>query len=322
MEQSAPSHNIKKKIIKICVGVLIAILVYFIVSVVIVDIVYTDLQFKEHFDYESFGDPSEFDLQIREQTLKASDGIRIHTYEVLHEDPEGIVIMLTGITGPSVTQFYGEAKLVHDAGFASLLVDARGHGKSGGDKITFAIEDVMDVDAAVEYIKSRNEYKDKPIIVMGLSMGGATAINAGSTNSNIDGIIALSPYSSWTDVCIELAEAQGFPRWVCELLRPGVIIHGFLNFGVNYFRIVPEETIKQAGDKPILIMRSTRDAIVSMANHDRLLSSYEGANLEEFIRDGDEHHVVKGDKIYYPFDDIDYCNAILNFLEKFKDEKE
>ena len=153
-------------------------------------------------------------------------------------------------------------------------------------------------------------------------MGGATAINAGSTNNDIDGIIALSPYSSWTDVCIEMAESKGFPRWLCETLRPGIILHGMFTFGTDYFRIVPEETIKQAGDKPILIMRSTRDAIVSMNNHDRLLGSYDGNNLEEFIRDGDEHHIVKGDKIYYPFDDIDYCNAILNFLEKFKNNKE
>lgn len=323
MEPEQVTKPKKKRIwLRILIGIIIFLIAYLGISVCIVDYIYKDLCFQEHFDYESIADPEEYDLNITECDVITTDGLSIHLYEVHHDSPQGVVIMLTGITGPSVTHFYGEAQLVAKTGFASVLVDARGHGQSDGNKITFAIDDVKDVDATVNYIKSQEQYQDLPIIVMGLSMGGATAVNAGSLNENIDGIIALSPYSSWTDVCIETATDSGFPRWTCELLRPGIMLHGFLTFGVDYFRIAPSETIKQLGDKPILIMRSTRDAIVSINNHDRLLKYYDGKNLVEFIRDGDEHHVVKNDQIAYPFDDVEYCTAILNFLEQFKLIKE
>lgn len=309
----------KSLIKKILLGVLITTLVYLFASVIIVEIFYEQLCFNQHFDYEYTINPREYGLVSKETDIKASDGVKIHIYEVMVPNPKGVVIMLTGITGPSVTHFYGEAKLVAEAGYASILVDARGHGKSEGDKITFAIDDVKDVDATVNYIKGHQRYDDLPIIVMGLSMGGATAINAGSLNQDIDGIIALSPFSSWTDVCIDTVEVHGWPRWIGELLRPGIVIHGFLRHGMDFFRIAPEKTIQQAGDKPILILRSRDDAVVTLQNQDRLDNSYNGSNMDVIIKDGDDHHVVD---IKYPFKDIDYCNAILAFLKTFNTTEE
>lgn len=304
-----------KKILLIILGIII---VYLIASVVIVNLVYDELRFNRHFDYDSIANARDYNLAARETDLKASDGVRIHIYEVMVSEPKGVVIMLTGITGPSITHFYAEAKLVADAGYASILVDARGHGKSGGDKITFSIEDVKDVDAVVEYIEGQKRYKDIPVIVMGLSMGGATAINAGSTNDNIDGIIALSPFSSWTDVCVETASnSSGIPLWICNMLKPGVVVHGLFTFGLDFFRIAPKETIKNVGDKPILIMRSIDDEIVPIENHDRIMENYTGSNLEYFVREGDNHGVTD---ISYPFNDMEFCNAILNFLNNFNEE--
>ena len=102
----------KSLIKKILLGVLIATLVYLVASVIIVEIVYEQLCFNQHFDYEYTINPREYGLVAKETDIKASDGVKIHIYEVMVSNPKGVVIMLTGITGPSVTHFYGEAKLV------------------------------------------------------------------------------------------------------------------------------------------------------------------------------------------------------------------
>lgn len=291
-------------------------LLYIVGSFLVVEIGYSNFGFNNHVSYTNIKSSVEHNLTVIEQDLCTEDDFKIHIYEVIIPQPKGVVIMLSGITGPSVTHFYGEAELVSTVGFASILVDARGHGKSAGDKVTLAIDDVKDVDAVVEYIKNNPQYKDLPIVVMGVSMGGATAVNAASLNPEIDGLIAMSAFSSWTDVCVDVIEVQGWPRWIGNLLRPSIAIHGFFNYGIDFFKIVPEKTIQQIGDKPILFIHCTKDKQVPIANHHRLLEKYTGNNAEVWIRDSDCHFVVNNNQINYPLEDSEYCNRILNFLSE------
>ncbi len=295
---------------------LVIVILYLVISTVFVELAYNYLCFNEHIDYTDIRTAEDYELTSSEHDLITSDNFKIHIYEVDIEQPKGIIIMLSGITGPSVTHFYGQAKLVSEIGFASILIDARGHGKSDGNKVTIGIEDVKDVQAVVNYINLQEKYQDLPIVIMGLSMGGATAINAASTIDDIDALISLSAFSSWTDVNVDLVEISGWPRFIGDFLRPGIILHGFLNYGLDYFNIVPEKTIQQIGNKPILFIHNQYDTQVPIANNYRMLEAYNGNNAQVWIRDSYEHFVVKDNDIDYPFEDIEYCNRILEFLEE------
>lgn len=310
-----------RKILKAILITVTIIIVYLAAATIFAEIMFDSLGFIGHFDYESLHNAEDYGFGSKERDLVTSDGIKIHIYETTLDNPQGVVITLTGITGPSVTAFYGQAQLVSELGFEAVMVDARGHGLSGGDKISLGVGDVKDVEAVTEYIRSKPGYEDKPIVVMGLSMGGATAINSGSLNDEIDGIIALSPFSSWSDVCVDNVETKGFPRWLGELFRPGVWIHGFLNHGKDFFTITPENCIEQVGDKPILIMRSEEDTIAPLTNQARLEEHYNGNNMTVVIRPGAWHHVVLEDNISDPFGDTEYCDTIRNFLQQFLEKE-
>ena len=52
-------------------------------------------------------------MTARDLSLTSSDGLALEAYEVPHEQPRGAVIFLTGIHNPSVTAFYGHAKMLH-----------------------------------------------------------------------------------------------------------------------------------------------------------------------------------------------------------------
>ena len=310
-----------RKILKVILIIITITIVYLAAATIFAEIMFDSLGFIGHFDYESLHKAEDYGFGSRERDLMTSDGIKIHIYETTLDNPNGVVIMLTGITGPSVTAFYGQAQLVSELGFEAVMVDARGHGLSGGDKISLGVGDIKDVEAVTDYIRKKPGYEDLPIIVMGLSMGGATAINSGCLNDEISGIIALSPFSSWSDVCVDNVETIGFPRWVGELFKPGVWIHGFLNHGKDFFVITPENCIEQAGDTPILIMRSAEDPIAPLSNQERLNAHYTGNNMTVVVRDGAWHHVVLEDNISDPFDDTEYCETILTFLKQFIEQE-
>ena len=309
----------KKK--KLIIALITAILLFFIIELVIVEAGYLHLGFAKRVDYTNVVTPEEYGLTTQEIDLITSDNMRIHAYEVLLPNPDGIVIMLTGITGPSVTHFYGEAALVAQENFTSILIDTRGHGKSDGNRVAFAIDDVKDVQAVVDYINSKPEYEDLPIVIMGLSMGGATAINSASLIDDIDALITLSAFSSWTDVCVDVIEQKGWPRIAGDIMRPGIILHGFLSHGMDYFNIVPEKTIKQIGNKPILFIHNQYDTQVPIANHFRLMEAYDGNNVRVWIKDSWEHFIVNDNKIEDPLSDPEYCEKILDFIREVRDSR-
>ena len=61
--------------------------------------------------------------------------------------------------------------------------------------------------AVTDYIKGNAKYKDVPVIVMGVSMGGAVAIRSIGENKDIDALISLSAFSSVEDFMHAYREA-------------------------------------------------------------------------------------------------------------------
>ena len=302
-----------KRIIKIF---LIFVIIYVIAAPLFVDFMYTSLGMNEKVVYPTVKYSEEYSFQVEEKQLTTSDNYKIQIYEAIKDNPKGVVIMFTGIQNPSVTYMYGLAQLMYDNGYASILVDVRGHGKSDGNKITFAVEEIKDAQAVVDYINSNTRYKDLPIIAMGVSMGGAVAVNAASTIDDIDGLISMSAYSSWSDVAIDTLEVGGYPRWLANLIKPGIEIHGLFSYGLDFIKYRPEETIKQIEDKPILFMHSKLDNKVPIGNFYRLYKNYSGENADVWIREGDAHFILHGVGLDNPYPDEEYCNKVIEFLEK------
>lgn len=120
----------------------------------------------------------DFNLKENQMFLRTEDGLKVWVSEITTTHPKAVIIYLSGIVQPSVTYFYGHAKFMQDHGYASILLEVRGHGKSDGNRICLGYGEVKDVKAVVDYINSQEKYRDVPIVVPGVSMGGAIAVNS------------------------------------------------------------------------------------------------------------------------------------------------
>jgi len=58
-----------------------------------------------------------------------------------------------------------------EAGYRAVLVDSRGHGHSTGDWLTYGVQESRDLSQLVDALAA-----DGPVGVMGISYGGATAV--------------------------------------------------------------------------------------------------------------------------------------------------
>lgn len=259
--------------------------------------------------------PSEYGIEAAEVGLTTEDGVRIASWEVKAKEPRGIVIFLSGIHRPSVTAFFGHAKMLADNGYSSLLVEMRAHGKSEGEKIYAGTREYLDAKAGVQYIKSKKEYENLPVILFSVSMGGATAINAIGEIPEIDGLISVSAFSSWPDTFCDNMELMGMPAFIAEIEKPFVKLYMGFEYGFGSLRINPRNEIKKLNGRPALLMHSTGDTQVPYKSLERLKKAAPG-QFETFVREGDYHFICREEDFDKPWTDEEYSGAILSFLKK------
>lgn len=291
-------------------------MVYIIVLMVLITVVAVGfalpvVKMHKMLDRRSEGepyDPTEFDVESSVVALESVDGVSLTAYEVAVESPKGVVICLGGIHSATITNWYGHSKLFADNGFASVLLDVRSHGRSDGEKIYAATREWMDVDAAVEYIRSKELYNGVPIIAMGLSMGAATAVVATGRNENIDALIALSAYSDWA-YNFDLNVEQIVSKFVAKMLSPFVAVVTRLRFG-NMATITPRNEIKKLGNRPALLVQSVGDKLVPYGNFVELVAA--APQVQRWVLKGDNHCII--DDFAHPQNSEQYCKRIVEFL--------
>lgn len=265
-----------------------------------------------HVVYDEVWSAADFGIAAAPFFVTTRDGLRIAAQEVAANDPKAVIVCLSGIHNPSVTAFFGHARLFKENGYASVLVDTRAHGSSGGDVICLGYKEHLDVRAVVEWIEAQAAYRDVPIVAFGLSMGGSSAIIASGKIAAIDGLISLSAYSSWQDVFYEGMAAQA-PALLAGMVKPFSVLAASLKFGVNGWRLSPRNEIARLGKRPALLMHSRGDSQVPFASFERLRQSAP-AQVETFVRPGDRHFLTE--HFTAPEQDPEYAQTLLRFLER------
>ena len=159
--------------------------------------------------------PSEIGLHAEETSFTISDSIHLKGYWVTPENnpPKSIILLLHGIGGGK-EHFYELAKSLAGQQVASVVYDARGHGESDGQYISYGFYEKEDVSVIVSKVKER--YPDIPIGIWGNSMGGAVALQALAIEPRLDfGVIE----STFTDLTTIVNDYQ--KRYSCGIgLQP------------------------------------------------------------------------------------------------------
>ena len=275
-----------------------------------------DYLVDKHVDYDVIFDARDFGLPAPDSlTLKDADGFGIFAYEVCPKQPKGVVICLSGIENPSVTAFYGHAAEFFKANVATIMPDLRGHGKSDGNRICLAYEEARDVKAVTDYIKSNAKYKDIPVIVMGVSMGGAVAIRSIGENKDIDGLIALSAFSSLEDF-LQASREAFLPMIPAEQLAGITRQVVKEKYGVDSSVSSPLYALRGLNNRPVLMMHSRQDSQVPYSCFEKLSAeaSKYTIDLDTMTVEGDEHFICKD--FTKPSADKEYMRQVMRFIRK------
>ncbi len=110
------------------------------------------------------------------------------------------VVLLHGISACKEVELE-RAKILADAGYASLLIDLRAHGQSEGEYCTFGFYEKQDLRAVADTLAKL--FPTRPMAIWGASLGGAVAIQAMAVEPRYQFGIVESTFDDFNKVALE-----------------------------------------------------------------------------------------------------------------------
>lgn len=129
------------------------------------------------------------DLPAKVISLNSGSESTIRGWSIRADNSNGVVVLLHGIRSSRLAMLE-RARLFYAENFSVVMIDFQAHGESTGNHITVGYLEQHDVKAAVEF--AHTEYPDETIGVLGISLGGASAVLAAPMN--IEALILESVY--------------------------------------------------------------------------------------------------------------------------------
>ena len=182
------------------------------------------------------------------------------------------------------------ASFLHDAGYSVLLFDFRNRGESAGDAVTLGYYERQDALGAVDYLKTRGDVDAKRIGVLGVSMGGATAVLAAAVGPDLRAVVTESAFRT-ADSSIEEAFTHfiHLPRFPYAPITTQIIQW---RLGVKTSAVSPQRDIARISPRPVFIIHGLADETISPDNA-RDLYAAAGQPKELWLVPGSGHaHAV------------------------------
>lgn len=254
----------------------IPFLIITIVSVLIVFMLYTWVQFRARLHVHvpvdsSMHIPTEWN--VRTSFVKSADGKKIAYVYLPADTPKAAVILLHGFGNPGgKIHMLAHAQYLHDAGYAVAMVDTRSFAESGGSRVTLGIEEWHDAEAIYDALRAKKELVKIPIGYLGVSMGAVTAINTIGFTGKGDFLIASVPYATLDSMLLRQLSASGYPPFI---FYPFLKIAMMMEFGPGYERY---NALNQAHriSVPALFIAGKHDTDVDPADATRLYEAVQG----------------------------------------------
>ena len=164
-------------------------------------------------------------------------------------------------------------KFFMNKGYNVFTFDFRNSGKSGGEVSTLGYYEKDDLLAAISYIKQQGS---KHIVLLGFSTGASTSILAAAESTDVDAVIADSPYSdlgSYLDGSFN--KKTHLPAF---LFNKTVLISMEILGGIDTANASPMNSLKELSPAWLLLIHGQGDTEIPVDNSRRLYTAYSKLN--------------------------------------------
>jgi alpha-beta hydrolase superfamily lysophospholipase len=164
------------------------------------------------------------------------------------------ILLLHGL-GASRADYAANAAWFAAQGLAVLTLDLRGHGDSGNATSSFGLHESRDARAALAWLKRQQH--GAPILLIGISMGGAAALLGDDGPLPVDALVLQAVFSDVRHA-IRHRIAMVASALPARLLEPLLSYQSYPRFGISPSRLSPIAAIARYKG-PVLVIGGEKD---------------------------------------------------------------
>ncbi len=241
------------------------------------------------------------DFPATRVTLQSDSGSRLAGWHMRAHPPRGVVVLIHPLHGSRLIML-DRARFLRAEGYSIVMIDLQGHGESSGCQITMGHLEKHDVGAAVAF--AREQHPNEPIGLIGVSLGGASALLASPLR--LDAMVIESVYPTIRDaVRNRVKEHVGPLSWVpSELL----LLQLKPRIGASTIQLRPIDHLSRVGC-PIYPMSGTADTHTTAAETTAMFSAAQGPK-DQWLVEGAGHEDL------YKHSIVEYKKRVIRFFNK------
>ena len=228
--------------------------------------------------------PADFGLDYLDVKVTSNDGFTLSGWFI--ESRNGAVILMQHGYKWDRMGHLEEAGMLSRAGYGVLVMSVRSHDVNPGERITFGVEEVKDLDAWYRYALELPGVDPQRIGIVGDSLGGSLAIQYAAANAGIAAVVAHSAFSSLQDTIeTSIRHFTGLPPFP---FAPMISFWAEQETGIDIGAIDAKRWISEISPRPVFIIHSLDDQVISPGSGE-LLFAAAGEPRELWLEHGIEH---------------------------------
>jgi uncharacterized protein len=240
-------------------------------------------------------------------SVRAADGVELSGWKIHPASPNGDWVLLYHGVGDNRTGTLAYADFLLRHGYNLVMMDARAHGSSGGDTATYGWKERYDTVAVTDKLYSTE--KVRRLYALGVSMGGALALQSAAVEPRIAGVVAEDPFANLREISYDYAGLRFSPLLGKTLFRPASMAGMSAMAKAGGFDPDDDSPEKAVAERPfaILLICGTRDHTIPCRHAERIYQAASGPK-KLWIVQGAEHASALGMQA------VDYEERVIHFF--------
>jgi len=194
----------------------------------------------------------------REEVRFNSGGNKLQGFIYGGSNNNGLIIISEGLGG-TADCYLSMIMYFVDNGWRVFAFNNTGVSGSEGESIRGLTQSVIDLDAALNYVKKSNAFNGLPIMLVGHSWGGYAVTAVLNYNHNIRAVVSSAGFNNGSELFKEMALSQA--GGIYHLISPQSWAIEKQLFG-NTAKLTAVDGINKAGI-PVMIVHSSDDDVIS-----------------------------------------------------------
>ena len=219
--------------IYIPIAIIVILLIFFLLAKTIMDFAGVSKRCEGNENLKYLKAKNFDNLNARPVDFKSDKGQTLNGFlysSAKVDDYKALIVFSHGM-GAGHLAYTTEINYFAQKGYLVLAYDNTGTCTSEGEKLYGFAQGVIDLKHALDFVKSRDDLKDMPLLLLGHSWGAYSVCNVSAITpvKDIKGIVAFSPFNSMNKLLRDNAKQQ--TKMNLSVFSPFFDIINLLRFG-------------------------------------------------------------------------------------------